>query len=174
MKTLPILTLCLGIAVAGCNSPRDGGEAPRGVDSLWAMESIIAAEVNRAIIRQSALFPYHFINGSAELNPLGRRDLNVLTDHFQNAPSLRMPRQLRIRQGVAGDELYMDRIEVVLESLMDAGILREDIRVTQNINGGDGMTSDRLVNVILESEAEGTDTIQDFMAPQRGGQGGGS
>jgi hypothetical protein len=170
MKTLPILTLCLGMAVAGCTTPKDGGEAPRGAENLWAMESIIAAEVNRAIIRQSSLFPYHYIDGSDELNPLGRRDLNVLTDHYQRAIGLHKPCQLRIRQGGADEDLYQARIETVLESLLDAGILREDITVTQNLAGGPGMSSDRLVNVIFEGEMAGTETIQQFMSPELGSE----
>ena len=123
--------------------------------TIKAQEAVAAAQERAGANQHAAVTPMHLLASMVH-----EADGGVVRPILEKVGA-HLPRV----QQITGDELYMARIEGVLESLMDAGILREDIRVTQNINGGDGITSDRLVNVILESEADGTETIQTFMAP---------
>ena len=102
--------------------------------------------VQNAIISQHTLYPYHFVNNSAELNELGLRDIAVLSAHFD-----RNPGQLNIRHGNVSTDLYVDRIDFVLDKLKKAGINTRKIDITDGMPGGSGMTSDAVI-VALEDE----------------------
>ena len=102
--------------------------------------------VHNAIISQHTLYPYHFVNNAAELNELGLRDIAVLSAHFA-----RNPGQLNIRHDNVSTDLYVDRINFVLDKLKEAGINTKQIDITDGMPGGSGMTSDAVI-VVLEDE----------------------
>lgn len=68
--------------------------------------------INAAIIQQKALFPYHFQEGSVELNALGQHDLQVLARHYQDHPTT-----LTVRRGGVNKNLYMNRVDNVKAEL---------------------------------------------------------
>ena len=99
--------------------------------------------IQNAVVSQHTLFPYHFITNGAELNELGRRDLAALTSHF-----IKHPGHLNIRRHNTGADIYEARVKMVHERLMEAGIDMERISISDDMPGGPGMTSERLLIIL--------------------------
>lgn len=108
--------------------------------------------IENAIISQHTLFPYHFVQNSAELNELGQRDLAVLAGHFMKQPGI-----LNIRRLDATPELYEARVNAVRERLQQAGINVERMSISDGMPGGSGMASERVLT-ILEEKTQGAKT----------------
>jgi hypothetical protein len=106
--------------------------------------------MQNAIISEHTLYPYHFVKNSAELNELGQRDLSALASHF-----IKHAGHLNIRQHNTPADLYKARVNLVLERLQEAGIDMEKMSISDDMPGGSGMPSERMI-VILEEEQEGT------------------
>ena len=147
MKTLAILTSCLFVLCAcGCEGPVSGPERYRHMNTnIVGTYNDIALE--NAIIAQHTLYGYHFIDGSAELNQLGNRDLTVLANH-----SKRSPTELCIQRGTS-DELYQERVNSVLDFLRKNSVDTNAITISSRLPGGDGVSAYRAI-AILESDAE--------------------
>ena len=105
--------------------------------------------IQNAIVSQHTLFPYHFITNGAELNELGQRDLAALTSHF-----IKYPGQLNIRRGKITADLYEARINMVYERLLEAGIDKKRISISDAMPGGSGITSERML-IILSQKSRG-------------------
>ncbi len=145
MKPNPILTALLLASLAACRS----AQADNDVEfhqGPWATEEIQNASMNAAIVAQHTLYPYHFAAGSAELNDLGVRDLNVLADHFAKAGG-----DLNVRRQNADPSLYEARVKAVLERLAQAGVPSGAVAVKDGLPGGDGISSERVI-VILKGK----------------------
>jgi hypothetical protein len=108
--------------------------------------------MQNAIVSQHTLFPYHFVADGAELNELGQRDLAALTSHF-----IKYPGHLNIRRGKTAAALYEARVNMVHEKLLEAGIDTKRISISDDMPGGSGITSERML-VILEQEPKGGST----------------
>ena len=52
----------------------------------WMVRYYSDAAIENAIIAQQAMFPYHFVEGGAQLNELGQRDLAILAEHYSKQP----------------------------------------------------------------------------------------
>jgi len=104
---------------------------------------LLGASLQRAVVAQATLFPYHFQPDGAELNDLGRRDLDVLTAHF-----LRATGALAIRRGPEAAELHEARVRSVLAALEAGGVPRDRVAVRDGLPGGDGAASSRIVEVL--------------------------
>ena len=102
--------------------------------------------VQNAVISQHTLYPYHFVNNGAELNELGLRDIAVLSAHFAKHPG-----QLNIRHGSVSTNLYVDRINFVIDKLKEAGVNTKQVNITDGMPGGSGITSDAII-VILKDD----------------------
>jgi len=149
----PLAMLLAGVilaAMCGCepaDNPKRDGVAK--IDK-WLVNSFSDAAINNAIIRQHTLFPYHFTPDSPELNELGRRDLGVLAAHYREHPG-----KLNIRRGDVSNELYDARVKAVGEMLAEANAQTQRIQIRDELPGGDGMVSEKVV-IILLREREGT------------------
>lgn len=108
--------------------------------------------IQNAIVSQHTLFPYHFVANGAELNELGQRDLAALMSHF-----IKYPGHLNIRRGKTAAALYEARVNMVHEKLLEAGIDKKRISISDGMPGGSGITSERML-VILEQEPQGAST----------------
>lgn len=104
--------------------------------------------LENAIISQHTLYPYHFVKNGAELNELGKRDLDVLIRHFT-----KLAGHLNIRKYHLSTELYEARIEFVHQRLLDAGINMDRISISDDMPGGSGIASESIL-VILSEEDE--------------------
>jgi len=111
-------------------------------------------EVRNAIISECTLYPYHFAKSTAELNELGQRNLDILAEHFMENPG-----HLNIRRGSTPADLYRARVRLVLDKLEEAGVNARQISVSDDMPGGSGMTSERILT-ILQDERKDTPTGQ--------------
>ena len=108
--------------------------------------------IQNAIVSQHTLFPYHFVTNGAELNELGQKDLAALTSHF-----IKHPGHLNIRRHISTADLYEARVNMVHERLQEAGIDMERISISDDMPGGSGVASERVL-IILEQESQGAST----------------
>ena len=134
----------LATALAGCWSPADPEVMP-GRAAQWSGDVIRAAAINKAIVQQHVIYPYHFVSNTAQLNPLGQRDLTVLADYYRSHPGA-----LSIRRVGAAQTLYDARVVAVLDKLKAAGVAIERLSVADTGPGGDGISSERLVQILRE------------------------
>jgi len=132
----------MAIALAGCWNPQSPENMP-GRQSMWVGDSIRAAAINKAIVTQHVIYPYHFVTNSAELNKLGERDLNVLASYY-----IAHPGELSIHRAEASQTLYDARIVAVMDRLKASGVAIERLTVTDAFPGGDGIASERVVKIL--------------------------
>lgn len=156
-KTL-VVALLLGLT-AGCSSLYDQ-HGPRGRSEMWTTDAIRAASLNRALVVQAAVFPYHFTTRTAELNELGRRDLDILARHY-----VRHAGQLSVRRGDADETLYQARVDAVLAALSRNGVGRGQITVTDAWPGGQGMASQRLLVIMADPTQAAAAPMVPFAIP---------
>ena len=141
MLTLAAVMLVL----AGCEANQT--TEPKAVNP-WLVNTVNDMAVRNAIIRQQALFPYHFVVNGAQLNDLGKQDLDVLASHYRDNPG-----QLVVRQGDASEELYAARVQAVVEAMRGAGVDVDRGQVTDGLAQGDGMPSERVIVIVQERGA---------------------
>jgi len=143
MKLNTITSICLALfLLAGCQ------ENEQESSDNYAMNSGLIASyydiaVNNAIVSQHTLYPYHFITNGKELNELGNNDLMVLIKHFMENPG-----KLNIRQGNVSTEIYKARINFVFTKMIDAGIGKDKVSVSDDMPGGSGMSSEKVLTIL--------------------------
>lgn len=135
MKTTALSLVALGL-LAGCHA------APMHPASGCG-DLLLAASLQRALVAQSTLFPYHFVPGSSELNELGRRDLLVLAYSLQEHSG-----SLVVRRGDASPELAEARVRSVIAALESAGVARDHVTIHDGLPGGDGLASARVLDIL--------------------------
>ena len=140
-----ILLCCLTI---GCQEEMEKNPNNHLINSQL-IRSYNDIAIQNAIVSQHTLFPYHFVTNGAELNELGQRDLAALTSHF-----IKYPGQLNIRRGKITADLYEARINMVYERLLEAGIDKKRISISDAMPGGSGITSERML-IILSQKSRG-------------------
>lgn len=153
-------------ALAGCWNPNSGEDMP-GRQAMWTGDVIRAAALNKAIVQQHVMYPYHFVANTAELNPLGERDLKVLADYY-----LKHPGALSVRRAGASQTLYDQRVVAIMDKLKASGVAIERLTVADTNPGGEGISSERLVKILREpavlkggtTGAEGGDSSSDSSA----------
>jgi hypothetical protein len=109
--------------------------------------------IQNAIITQHTVYPYHFVNNSAVLNPLGQRDLAVLARHFAQNPG-----ELNVRRGDVDPALYQSRMETVKARLAEGGVDVSRIRMYDGLAGGEGMPTSEIIEVLARSRDPLTNT----------------
>ncbi len=136
--TLVVCLLC-GMLL-GCE--KSVTEPDKNIDAEL-VKTLNNIAVENAIITQHTIYPYHFVTDGEELNELGRRDLAVLARHFtENAGAL------NVRRGEAPAALYEARVAQVTESLKKAGIDMARLSISDDMPGGTGITSERVVTIL--------------------------
>lgn len=143
-----IITVLFCILTIGCQE--DMEESPNNhLINSQLVNSYNDIAIQNAIVSQHTLFPYHFVTNGAELNELGRRDLAALTSHFMNHAG-----HLNIRRQNTPADVYEARVNLVHERLQEAGIDMERMSISDDMPGGTGITSERIL-VILEQPSKG-------------------
>ena len=137
--------------VGGCSSRKADVKEKPEVDQVqadkWFVTSATDTAVKNGIIAQHTLYPYHFVNDSAQLNELGMKELGILADHYKANAG-----QLNVRQGNSSDELYKARLQTVNSELRHAGVVPEHVVVADNFAGGPGMRSERVSKALKDEE----------------------
>ena len=139
------------ILTVGCQEDMEEGPNKRLINSQL-VNSYNDIAIQNAIVSQHTLFPYHFINNGAEFNELGQRDLAALTSHF-----IKHPGHLNIRRHNTTADLYDARVNMVHKRLQEAGIDMERISISDDMPGGSGVASERVL-IILKKASEGAST----------------
>jgi hypothetical protein len=149
-KLLVSALLACGLHGA-CQAPQ---EAPLLPDDRTG-ESIRNAQLDQAILRQHTLYAYHFQTGSAALNGLGLRDLDVLAANLRKNSG-----EINVHRGDAAQALYDARLAAVKDHLVAAGIPAANVAIADGPPGGDGISAERVIGV-LKKEAKGGVSLSD-------------
>jgi hypothetical protein len=149
-------TILGGVVLPGCR----GGGIARVDDqkqpfNRWTLETLDDESINNAIASQHTLYPYHFMDNSPELNPVGERDVKVLADVLR-----RRPGEINVRHGSEPADLYEARVQTVTQLLTKFGVSASSIRVGDKPPGGEGVASERAV-IILQRSYENQALTQD-------------
>jgi hypothetical protein len=152
MRLYCAITLCLMCAwVTGCHRNAAKPASETNLDAAL-VKTINNIGVENAIISQHTLYCYHFTTDGAELNELGSRDLAVLARHFAKHAGT-----LNVQRGEADEKLYQARIASVMGGLKKAGVDADSMRLSDGMPGGDGMSSERVVEILKKgSKSAGT------------------
>lgn len=165
---IPLLA-CAAAALSGC----DRGYRTRHIDdevpaaNVWMVRTMSDEAVENAVVAQRTIYPYHFVRDSAELTPVGERDVRVLAAHFRDHPG-----SLNVRRGDGADGLFDARTRSVAEALARHGVEPSSIRLTDNLPGGDGVSSDRAIEILKAGTRMGGGGYAG--GGEAGGSGGGS
>lgn len=143
-----IMTVLFCILIVGCQENMEESPNNRLINSQL-VRSYNDIAMQNAIVSQHTLFPYHFVTNGAELNELGQRDIAALTSHF-----IKHPGHLNIRRHNTTADLYEARVNMVHERLQGAGIDMERISISDDMPGGSGIASERVL-IILERASKG-------------------
>jgi len=139
--TLAVCLLCS--VLVGCE--KSVREPEKSIDAEL-VKTLNNIAVENAIITQHTIYPYHFVTDGEELNELGQRDLAVLAGHFaENAGTL------NVRRGQTPAALYEARVARVTESLKQAGVDTARLSVSDEMPGGTGMSSERVVTILKQA-----------------------
>lgn len=141
MRNLLLQAAFLSATLTGC-SKLPPAEASHGRQQMWIGDTIRSASIKAAVVRQGTIFPYHFIEGTASLNPLGTRDLGYLTDHLAAHGGV-----LRLARGTTSIDLYARRTAAITNALYAAGLEEEQFSVIDGAPGGDGLTGQRAFEI---------------------------
>lgn len=145
--TLRIIVIGSALLVVGCSgAKKPQTKVNRGLLNRKLVKSLFNMQVENAVITQHTLYPYHFVENSAELNTLGEKDFEILSEHFAAHPG-----KLNIKQGVVSDELYGSRVETIVEKLQDNGVDMEKTVIEDGFAGGTGITSTRAIAAVEKS-----------------------
>lgn len=137
-------TVVLCFITQGCESnpkpqPSDHAEMNRAM-----VQWLNNAAIDNAIIRQHALYPYHFVANSQELNDLGRRDVMVLSNFYRMNPG-----KVNVRKAGTPDELYEARVQYVVQAMEHYGVDPNRIEVIKDgFPGGDGASAERVMQIL--------------------------
>jgi hypothetical protein len=136
------MAVLLFVLISGCQENVQKNPNDHTINSQL-VKSYDDIAMQNAIVSQHTLFSYHFVTNGAELNELGRRDLAALTSHF-----IRYPGHLNIQRANIAAELYEARINMVHKRLLEAGIDMGRISISDDMPGGSGITSERMLNIL--------------------------
>jgi hypothetical protein len=142
--------LCI-VFIAAC-APQEKMSMTDGINKNKVNKATLAIysdmAIQNAVITQHTLYPYHFINNSADLNPIGRRDLSILIEHYKQNPGT-----LIVRRDPINRQLNQSRTQLVHEKLLQAGIAQDTIKITDGMPGGDGMPSSSVIEILKEGSS---------------------
>ena len=146
MKLYMIITMgFFCILIVGCSETVEKSQDRHLINSEL-INSYNDIALQNAVISQHTLFPYHFVKNGAEFNELGQHDFSVLTKYFMEHPG-----RLNIRRKDCPVNLYQARVNFVLEELKEASIDAEQIRISDGMPGGSGMSSGRVLIILQDA-----------------------
>jgi hypothetical protein len=155
-KTVLTMGLICAIVICGCQEEQAVNTLDEDAVNRKIVDTYSDLAIQNAIIAQHTLYPYHFVNNGAQLNGLGKRDLSVLVQHFQDNPG-----QLILQQGGTESLLYQSRAQTVYEKLLAGGIPDGKIQIADGMPGGDGIASNSIIEILkterIEEMSQGLD-----------------
>jgi len=170
MRRITVSTFASLALLAGCQSEREIYTTDEQRELRVSMINMLSnIQTDNSVIAQHTIYPWHFESDSAQLNPLGERDLEVLATHF-----FKYGGQLSVRQAGASEELYGERVNAVRNYLTASGVEAFRIAINDGLPGGPGLESDTAINILeAESGEEGQRSSSMGPASLAGGSKGG-
>ena len=148
MKKAKLAIATLGLIVAaGCHEPAVNRSyetnSPDSIEDNRLLIRIAAEEnVYNGVAAERTVYAKDFRPGTAELNALGIRRVDMLVDASRGVHG----GQIAVLRGDESGELYSQRIAAVRQAIADAGVNASDITVAKaDHSGGGGISSDRAV-----------------------------
>ena len=151
MKRTNLFATCVLFAIVGCDHTRFVVEPhgdDRGEMNALAVNDYFADQADNAIVRQHTLYDYHFDRNGATLNELGSHEVAVIAAHFKTNPG-----RLNLHLPGAAEAINTSRQQSVRDALSKAGVDPAQVALGDELPGGDGIGSDRVI-VILEEKQE--------------------
>ncbi len=143
----------LGLVLCGCAAHNAEVSTPDPDEEAHVDAAVINAvgdkQMANAIVTQHTLYPYHFVTGTADLNELGQRDLDVLAKYYRSHPG-----ELNIHGAGEPAELTHDRMHNVQETLVHGGIDMSRMKIVDGVAGGDGMDSEHVLRILARDEKD--------------------
>ena len=141
---LTVLLASLAFAAGGCHdapkSPAYYEPSPDAVENNRLLVRMALEEnVYSAVATDRTVYPKDFRPGTAELNPLGIRRVDMLLDASRGARG-----EIAVLRGDERDDVYVDRVSTVRQALLDAGIQSVTVAGADH-TGASGVSSDRAV-----------------------------
>ncbi len=158
---IELVVLC--VLLNGCDNTAKRAPVNEGLMNAGLINAFNDAAMENAIIAQHALYPYHFVNNSNQLNELGRRDLSILAKHFKEYPG-----QLTISSDGTSENLYKSRLAYVAEQLKKDGIDVSRVAISDGMPGGSGMTSSDVVQIKEADQKARNERRQSFPTTDTG------
>lgn len=131
------------ILFCGCNETAKEGDLDKSLINAELVNALNDTSMRNAIISQHTIFPYHFAENSDKLNELGEHDLSVLAGYFKDNPG-----PLNVRRNNTTEDIYQARVKFVLNQLKQAGVETSRISVSDGMPGGEGMPSEKVLNIM--------------------------
>lgn len=155
------------ILLCGCYETVKERDPDKSLINAELINALNDSAMRNAIISQHTIFPYHFAENSDKLNELGGHDLSVLAGHFKDNPG-----PLNVRRNNTTEELYQARVNFVLNGLKEAGVETSRISVSDGMPGGDGMPSEKVLNIMerKNQSTQGKTAMSGTTIKSKGGQ----
>jgi hypothetical protein len=141
-----VLIATFALAGAGCHSGHvnrsyENPSADSTDSNRLLIRMAMEENVYNAVANERTIYPKDFRAGTAELNPLGSRRIDMLIDASQGTRGY-----ISVIRGDELAEVYSDRVATVRQALADAGVSTTDVKVIKADHvGGAGIPSDRAV-----------------------------
>lgn len=160
MTLLPVAMIAA--AIAGCQSSNDPLPMPLYDDTeldSGMVQRYFTEQIDSGIVRQRTIYSHHFVDQTAHLNELGRRDISVLARHYRQYGG-----SLHVRQGPTSNELYAVRLESIRAALAASGVSKDQVVIDDGLPGGDGLSAEAasraLENHRGDESAENYETME--------------
>ncbi len=134
--------IAVSIALAGCQRHDQQSFVVEDSQELHAaiLQNYWAEHTENATACNASIHPYHFHKASAQLNNLGSYEVSVLARGAQYGPL-----SIYLGRGDASDDLYSARTNALVEALVAAGAKRDAVHIHNDLAGGNGMDTDRVI-----------------------------
>jgi hypothetical protein len=149
-KAVLTVTLVCVVVFCGCQEQQAGPTVDQSQVNRKIVDTYSDLMIQNAVVAQHTLYPYHFVNNSAQLNGLGERDLAALVQHFQENPG-----QITVHQGKTEPLLYQSRAQTVYEKLLAGDIPDSKIKIVSGMPGGDGIQSNAVIEILETDKTSG-------------------
>lgn len=173
--------VCLGLLISGPTNLGCAGkkknkaipvpEADRAEINKDIVETSYNAQINNGIRRDRTIYPYHFISNEADLNDLGRDQIDALTSDI-----VKRPIRVNVPRFENDEELHEARVAVVRNRLVENGITEDRINIHDELSGGPGQVTAVFVGSLNDTEDDKTMWFYDSRngASNKPGSGGNS
>ncbi len=140
MAALPV-TGCMSQPKPQPNSVRVQDDVQREADRQFTKQPF-DDQVRQGVIRQKAVFESQFKPDTAELTPIGQRNVHILAQAMRDSGG-----RIAVPRGTADGSLYRARLETVRQALAAEGIGRERIEVGDGTAGGPGTSTAEALSI---------------------------